>query len=68
MVCLLWGTVETERCNMVRTEDVRLFGVTWRSRTISMDWQTRVVVPIFKKRDRRVCSNYWIVTVLSLGR
>ena len=42
-----------------------LFGVTWRSQTVSMDWQTGVVVPIFKKEDRRMCSNYWSITLLS---
>ncbi|KAI3358957.1 hypothetical protein L3Q82_015343 [Scortum barcoo] len=29
-------------------------------------WQTGVVVPLFKKGDRRVCSNYRGITLLSL--
>ncbi len=31
-----------------------------------MEWQTGVVVPIFKKDDQRVCSNYRGITLLSL--
>ena len=35
-----------------------LCSITWQSGTVPLDWQTRVVVPLFKKGDRRVCSNY----------
>ena len=31
-----------------------------------LNWQTGVVVPLFKKGDRRVCSNYREITLLSL--
>ncbi|KAK3514153.1 hypothetical protein QTP70_005085 [Hemibagrus guttatus] len=31
-----------------------------------LDWVTGVVVPLFKKGDRRVCSNYRGITLLSL--
>ncbi len=43
-----------------------LFSVVWRSRTVPVEWQTGLVVPIYKKGDRRVCSNYWAITLLSL--
>ena len=33
---------------------------------VALDWQTRVVVLLFKKGDQRVCSNYWGITLLSL--
>ncbi|KAL3987397.1 N-acetylgalactosamine 4-sulfate 6-O-sulfotransferase [Sarotherodon galilaeus] len=44
----------------------RLCNVVWRSGAVPLDWQTGVVVPIFKKGDRRVCSNYRGITLLSL--
>ncbi|KAK3508663.1 hypothetical protein QTP70_003104 [Hemibagrus guttatus] len=36
----------------------RLCNIVWRSGTVPLDWATGVVVPLFKKGDRRVCSNY----------
>uniref|UniRef100_A0A671XIN0 Reverse transcriptase domain-containing protein n=1 Tax=Sparus aurata TaxID=8175 RepID=A0A671XIN0_SPAAU len=44
----------------------RLCSVAWQSGTVPLDWQTGVVVPLFKKGDRRVCSNYRGITLLSL--
>ena len=44
----------------------RLYNVAWGSGTVPMALQTGVVVPIFKKGDRRVCSNYRGITLLSL--
>nr|XP_049618290.1 E3 SUMO-protein ligase PIAS2 isoform X1 [Syngnathus scovelli]XP_049618292.1 E3 SUMO-protein ligase PIAS2 isoform X1 [Syngnathus scovelli]XP_049618293.1 E3 SUMO-protein ligase PIAS2 isoform X1 [Syngnathus scovelli] len=44
----------------------RLYNVAWTSGTVPLDWQTGVVVPLFKKGDRRVCSNYRGITLLSL--
>ena len=44
----------------------RLFSVAWASGTVPVEWQTGVVVPIFKKGDRRVCANYRGITLLSL--
>ena len=31
-----------------------------------LDWQIGVVVPLLRKGDRWVCSNYWGITLLSL--
>ncbi|KAK3541730.1 hypothetical protein QTP86_002114 [Hemibagrus guttatus] len=43
----------------------RLCNMVWRSGTVPLDWATRVVI-LFKKGDRRVCSNYRGITLLSL--
>ncbi|TWW78262.1 hypothetical protein D4764_11G0003830 [Takifugu flavidus] len=45
----------TQRCNIV-----------WTSGVVPLDWQNGLVVPLFKKGDRRVCSNYRGITLLSL--
>ncbi|XP_065327683.1 scavenger receptor cysteine-rich type 1 protein M130-like [Pelmatolapia mariae] len=42
------------------------FWQTVRSGAVPLDWQTRVVIPILKKGDQRVCSNYTGITLLSL--
>ena len=44
----------------------RLFNVVWRPLSTPVEWQTRVVVPIFKKGDWRVCSSYREITLLSV--
>lgn len=33
-----------------------LFSVIWRSGTVPLEWQTGVMVPIFKNADWKVCS------------
>ena len=35
----------------------RLCSIAWQSGTVPLEWQTGVVVPLFEKGDRRVCSN-----------
>ncbi|KAI3366391.1 hypothetical protein L3Q82_000549 [Scortum barcoo] len=46
----------------------RLCNIAWRLGTVPLVWQTGVVVPLFKKGDRRVCSNHRGITLLSLPR
>lgn len=41
----LWGWYGWPTCSMLYGED------------ILVDWQTRVVVPIFKKREQKVCQS-----------
>ncbi|KAK3507784.1 hypothetical protein QTP70_000373 [Hemibagrus guttatus] len=43
-----------------------LCNIAWRSGTVPLDWATGVVIPLFKKGDWRVCSNYRGITLLSL--
>ena len=45
----------------------RVCRVAWREGRAPMDWQTGIVVPIFKKGDRRECSNYRGITLLNLS-
>uniref|UniRef100_A0A8C6LI62 Reverse transcriptase domain-containing protein n=1 Tax=Nothobranchius furzeri TaxID=105023 RepID=A0A8C6LI62_NOTFU len=40
--------------------------IAWTSRAVPLDWQTGVVILLFKKGDHRVCSNYRGITILSL--
>ena len=35
----------------------RLFNIAWKSVTVPTEWQTGMVVPLFKKGDQRVCAN-----------
>uniref|UniRef100_A0A8C6KH39 Reverse transcriptase domain-containing protein n=1 Tax=Nothobranchius furzeri TaxID=105023 RepID=A0A8C6KH39_NOTFU len=44
----------------------RLCNIAWSSGAVAMEWHTGVVVPIFKKGDLRVCSDYRGITLLSL--
>ncbi|MDF4995661.1 reverse transcriptase family protein, partial [Vibrio parahaemolyticus] len=44
----------------------RLCSIAWTSGAVPLVWPTGVVVPIFKKGDQRVCSNYRGITLLSL--
>uniref|UniRef100_A0A671UC54 ribonuclease H n=1 Tax=Sparus aurata TaxID=8175 RepID=A0A671UC54_SPAAU len=44
----------------------RLFNIAWGSGSVPKEWQTGVVVPLFKKGDQRVCANYRGITLLSL--
>uniref|UniRef100_A0A3Q0SVJ2 X-ray repair complementing defective repair in Chinese hamster cells 3 n=1 Tax=Amphilophus citrinellus TaxID=61819 RepID=A0A3Q0SVJ2_AMPCI len=41
-------------------------GLSWATHLCSIAWRSGVVVPIFKKGDRRVCFNFWGITLLSL--
>ena len=52
LICLVFG--DKKLCNIART-----------SGTVPLDWQTGVVVPLFKKGDLRVCSIFVGITLLS---
>ena len=45
----------------------RVFQVAWDSGEAPADWQTGVVIPIFKKGDKTECGNYRGITLLSLA-
>ena len=44
----------------------RLFNITWGSGSVPKEWQTGVVVSLFKMGDQRVCTYYRGITLLSL--
>jgi hypothetical protein len=44
----------------------RVIRVAWDSGKTPLDWQTGVVIPIFKKGDQRDCTNYRGISLLSL--
>ena len=40
--------------------------VAWKFGKTLRDWQTGVIIPIFKKGDRKQCTNYKRIALLSL--
>ena len=38
----------------------------WKFGKTSRDWQTGVIIPIFKKGDRKQCTNYRGISILCL--
>ena len=43
-----------------------LINIAWKSGAVPKEWQTRVVVPLFKKWDQRVYANFRGITLLSV--
>ena len=44
----------------------RVCQVAWKLDKTPRDWQTGVIIPIFKKGDRKQCTNYRGISLLSL--
>ena len=44
----------------------RVCQVAWKYGITSRDWQTGVIISIFKKGDRKQCMNYRGISVLNL--
>ena len=36
----------------------RLLRSVWREKNVPEDWKKGIIMPVFKKGDRKVCSNY----------
>ena len=47
---------------------MRVCQVEWKLGKTPRDWQTGVIIPIFKKGDRKQCTNYRGISLLSLSR
>ena len=43
----------------------RVFQVAWKTGEVPKQWQTSVLIPIYKKRDKKKCTNYWGIFMLS---
>ena len=44
----------------------RVLQVAWKTDEIPKQWQTSVLIPIYKKGDKKKCTNYWGISLLSL--
>ena len=44
----------------------RVCQIAWKLGKTPRDWQTGVIIPIFKKGDRKQCTNYRGISLLSL--
>ena len=47
---------------------IQVCQVAWKFGKTPRDWQTGVIIPIFKKEDRKQCINYRGISLLSLQR
>lgn len=45
---------------------LKMFNKIWNEEIIPKDWEVGQIVPIFKKGDRKTCSNYRGITLLSI--
>lgn len=67
-------SVDNIHLEMLAQDSVRLFWLTdtlsgtWKKETVSVDWQTKVMLPIFKKADQRMCSSVQDIILLILGK
>ena len=50
----------------IRSEIHKLINSIWNKEELSEEWKESIIVPIYKKDDKRDCSNYRGISVLSV--
>lgn len=45
----------------------RILGAVWHSEKVPQDWSDSILLPFFKKGDRRVCSNYRGISLIDVA-
>ena len=51
----------------VEEELTRILKDVWRQETMPREWEEGIIVPLHKKGDRAVCSNYRGLCLLTMG-
>ena len=46
----------------------RVCQVAWKLKKRQKNWQTGVIIPLYKKGDRKKCTIYRVISLLSLSR
>ena len=44
---------------------IQLYNEIWAQGNIPLDWNTLIVIPIHKKREKNICSNYRGISLLT---
>ena len=47
------------RGSTIRSEIHKLINSIWNKEELLEEWKESIIVPIYKKGDKRDCSNYW---------
>ena len=40
----------------------------WRTRKVPQDWRNALLIPLFNKKDRKLCDNYRGISLFSVPR
>lgn len=61
--------IKSEQLKYIGEEGIKilhiLFNLIWKEKKIPEDWEKAIILPIYKKGDNRVCTNYRGISLLS---